>query len=204
LTVDETETISNYHTNARGDARYYTETELDAGQLDNRYYTETEVDTWRSSVTQTEMDYLHGISSDIQTQLDARCLESVFGTAIGAGLLLDATTLKASAILQKYHAIDPSANVQSLLGAADYAAMRTLLNFEDGADVTDFTNVNAALAAADAAIDVNGQKITSVTDPTANQDAATKKYADDLAINVDGGFANSTYTASQVIDGGAA
>ena len=31
-----------YHTDARGDARYYTETELDAGQLDNRYFTEAE------------------------------------------------------------------------------------------------------------------------------------------------------------------
>ncbi|MCP4937331.1 MAG: hypothetical protein GY927_24760 [bacterium] len=35
---------TQYHNNARGDARYYTETELDAGQLDNRYYTESEVD----------------------------------------------------------------------------------------------------------------------------------------------------------------
>ena len=35
---------SQYHNDARGDARYYTETELDAGQLDNRYYTETESD----------------------------------------------------------------------------------------------------------------------------------------------------------------
>jgi len=31
-----------YHTDARGDARYYTETELDAGQLDDRYFTEAE------------------------------------------------------------------------------------------------------------------------------------------------------------------
>ena len=31
-----------YHTDARGDARYYTESELDAGQLDNRYFTEAE------------------------------------------------------------------------------------------------------------------------------------------------------------------
>ncbi len=31
-----------YHTDARGDARYYTETELDAGQLDTRYFTEAE------------------------------------------------------------------------------------------------------------------------------------------------------------------
>ena len=35
---------TQYHNDARGDARYYTETELDAGQLDNRYYTETEID----------------------------------------------------------------------------------------------------------------------------------------------------------------
>lgn len=33
-----------YHTDARGDARYYTEVELDAGQLDTRYYTEAELD----------------------------------------------------------------------------------------------------------------------------------------------------------------
>lgn len=31
-----------YLNNTRGDARYYTKTQLDAGQLDNRYYTETE------------------------------------------------------------------------------------------------------------------------------------------------------------------
>ena len=33
---------SQYHTDARGDARYYTETELTAGQLDTRYFTEAE------------------------------------------------------------------------------------------------------------------------------------------------------------------
>jgi hypothetical protein len=41
---------TQYHNNARGDARYYTETELDAGQLDNRYYTESEVDTISGSL----------------------------------------------------------------------------------------------------------------------------------------------------------
>jgi len=33
---------TQYHTDARGDARYFTETELDGGQLDNRYFTEAE------------------------------------------------------------------------------------------------------------------------------------------------------------------
>ena len=36
------------------DNRYYTETELDAGQLDNRYYTETEADNRFVNVTGTE------------------------------------------------------------------------------------------------------------------------------------------------------
>lgn len=94
---------------------------------DGRYYTETETDTWRNGVTQTEMGYVHGITSDLQTQLDARCLESVFGTAISTGLLLDGTDLKVSAVLQVYHGINPSANVQAILGAADYAAILTLM-----------------------------------------------------------------------------
>ncbi|MBU2572385.1 MAG: hypothetical protein KJ725_20590, partial [Gammaproteobacteria bacterium] len=33
---------TQYHNDTRGDARYYTETELDAGQLDNRYFAESE------------------------------------------------------------------------------------------------------------------------------------------------------------------
>ena len=33
-----------YLNETRGDARYYTQTQLDGGQLDNRYYTETEID----------------------------------------------------------------------------------------------------------------------------------------------------------------
>lgn len=33
---------SQYHNDTRGDARYYTEAELDAGQLDNRYFRENE------------------------------------------------------------------------------------------------------------------------------------------------------------------
>lgn len=41
-----------------------------SGDHDGRYYTETEIDTWRNSTTQTEMGYVHGVTSDIQTQLN--------------------------------------------------------------------------------------------------------------------------------------
>lgn len=40
---------TQYHNDARGDARYYTQTQLDGGQLDTRYYTETEVDNLLSA-----------------------------------------------------------------------------------------------------------------------------------------------------------
>lgn len=106
------------------------------------YYTETEIDAWRNSVTQTEMGYLHGLTSDLQTQLDARCLESVFGTSISTGLLLDGTTLKVSAVLQKYHAIDPSIDVQSLLDCANEAAIRAFLDLEAGTDFPSLTTFN--------------------------------------------------------------
>lgn len=36
---------TQYHNDSRWDARYYTKTQLDWGQLDSRYYTETQVDT---------------------------------------------------------------------------------------------------------------------------------------------------------------
>lgn len=50
---------TQYHNDARGDARYYTETELDGGQLDARYYTETELDGGQLDTryyTETELD----------------------------------------------------------------------------------------------------------------------------------------------------
>jgi len=72
--------------------------------------------------------------------------ESVVGTSISTGLLLDGTALKVSAILQKYHAIDPSADVQSLLGCATEAAIRTLLDLEAGTDFYSIVAVDNALA----------------------------------------------------------
>jgi hypothetical protein len=52
---------------------------------------------------------------------------------------------------------------------------------EAAADVTDFANVSAALAAASASVSLNAQRLTSVADPSSAQDAATKAYVDALA-----------------------
>jgi len=65
-------------------------------------------------------------------------------------------------------------------------AERTKLsNIENNADVTDFDNVSQALANATADISVNNHKITSIANPTNDQDAATKSYVDSVATGLD-------------------
>lgn len=63
---------------------------------------------------------------------------------LGAGLSFSDTTLGVSANLQTWSGVAPSANGQSLVSAADYAAMRALLDLEAG---TDFYSKSAADAA---------------------------------------------------------
>ena len=74
LDVDETavdhDALTNTH-NLTTDIDHGSLSGLDDGDHDAVYYTETEIDTWRNSVTQTEMGYLNGVTSDIQTQIDA-------------------------------------------------------------------------------------------------------------------------------------
>ena len=74
---------------------------------------------------------------------------------VGAGSTVANSTLDAD--LQIYAGITPAANVQSLLGAANYAAIRALLDLEAG---TDFYSI----AAADAAFEPAGITESDVSD----------------------------------------
>ena len=70
---------TDYHTDTRGDARYYTQTLLDAGQLDSRYYTETELDAGQLDnryYTETEID----AGFYTKTELDAGQLDNRYYT----------------------------------------------------------------------------------------------------------------------------
>ena len=58
---------SQYHTDSRWDARYYTQTQLNAGQLDTRYYTETETNTLLSGKANTS--HTHSILDVSWTKL---------------------------------------------------------------------------------------------------------------------------------------
>ena len=68
--LDAGQLDNQYYTETELDAgqldnRYYTETELDAGQLDNRYYTETEADANFVNVTGDTMSGALTVNADI-------------------------------------------------------------------------------------------------------------------------------------------
>lgn len=69
---------TQYHNDTRGDARYYTQIQLNAGQLDTRYYTEAEIDALLLGYSLVGHAHDHGtltgLSDDDHTQYhnDAR------------------------------------------------------------------------------------------------------------------------------------
>ena len=87
--------------------------------------------------------------ADFKTYMDNYyCLESVLGTSIGDGLLLDGgTVLKASTILQKYHGVDPSVDVLAMIGSANDAALRTEIGAYGSGDAPTFETVNTGQGA---------------------------------------------------------
>lgn len=80
--------VSNASSQHIHDDRYYTETELDTGQLDNRYYTESEVDTI-SGVLQAEIDAKadsnHTHTSGDITDFTEAAQDAVGNNMVGAG-----------------------------------------------------------------------------------------------------------------------
>lgn len=67
---------TQYHNDVRGDARYYTQAQLTAGQLDGRYYTETETNNLLS--TKSDSGHTHTIANvtNLQTTLDGKAASS--------------------------------------------------------------------------------------------------------------------------------
>jgi hypothetical protein len=63
---------TQYHNDTRGDARYYTQTQLDNGQLDTRYYTESEVNSLISGhIESTDVTYENlAANGDVGTGAD--------------------------------------------------------------------------------------------------------------------------------------
>lgn len=85
---------TQYHNNARGDARYYTQTQLDAGQLDTRYFTESEVTSALSGKADTSHTHSIANVTGLQTALDGKQASGSYAAATHSHIIADVTGLQ--------------------------------------------------------------------------------------------------------------
>ena len=109
------------------------------------------------TVTPTEMTYVHGVTSAIQTQLSNKLTNIVEDVSPQLGSNLDMNGFN--------------------IGGNSEAQL------DDAVSTKHTQNTDTALSAQSENLDMNSHKVVSVTDPTSNQDAATKKYVDDSAVS---------------------
>jgi hypothetical protein len=129
---------SQYHNDARGDARYYTKTQLDAGQLDTRYYTETEVD---AALTNKQDFIVAGTTT--QYYRGDKVMASLTKGAVGLGNVdntsdlnkpISTATQAALDPLQAHVAARPANSIASDLLISDTTNTATGLKFAVGAN----------------------------------------------------------------------
>jgi len=103
--------------------------DLEAG---TDFYSKSAEDTWRSSVTQTEMGYLDGVESDIQTQLDDRYTKAEVDTISGS--LNDSIEAIGGIDEVEYITVDGDdiTNKYTSLAQTPYVASETMLDIIGG------------------------------------------------------------------------
>jgi hypothetical protein len=124
-----------------------------------------------SSPNVARQDHKHDVSTAVAGSI-------LIGDAAAEGT---ATSLSRS---DHKHALVAAATPQAV-GTANATGTGTAPAREDHVHAITFTTINGRLAAADASISVNSQKITNLADPTAAQDAANKQYVDSVAAGID-------------------
>jgi len=183
---------------------------------DAEWDTEGEVETiWGINIfTDADVNAID-ISSHTNLAVDANEL-TLTGDSIGLanhdtarsaiGLAIGVNVQAYDADLTTFAGITPSANVVSLLNAADYAAMRTLLDLEAGIDFY-------SISAADAAFQPLEATLTDIADGTINENLVNTAYpwaddevSDTLTSSVCTGNAatvtNATFTTALTVNTG--
>lgn len=144
---------------ARGDARFYTEVELDAGQLDNRYYTEAELDGGQlDNRYYTEAELGAGQLDTryyTQAQHDSTArhpLETVIPHDIFTALLDTPSSYSSQA--GKYPRVNVGENALEFVTGVG-AVPRTVTKFIAASDAIDDTGADAICSGVDDDVDWN-------------------------------------------------
>lgn len=152
---------------------------LTLSQIGIAYDTEAELDSlFGAKLTTSVLGAAYDTEAELAALFDARCLESVFGTALSTGMLLDGTDSKVSAILQEYHAVNPTAAGLALLDDADNVAQLVTLGINataseintplDGASVTltefqELETIDTTTISADQWAELGGTSTADIT-----------------------------------------
>ncbi len=103
------------------------------------------------------------VSTSSLTNINADLLDGIDSTAFALDADIGTTIQAYDADLSTYSGITPAANTQSLLSAANYAAMRALLDLEAG---TDFYSVSAADTAFEGELNDSAGLAAALSDET--------------------------------------
>jgi len=115
--------ISTHASSADHDGRYYTETELDNGQLDNRYYTETEVD---GIITTVSGDIVNQIPTNFddqyytETELDNGQLDNRYYTEAEVDTISGSLSIKYETTYIDASSFIPCTTNGALAGTYEY------------------------------------------------------------------------------------
>lgn len=125
---------TQYHNDARGDIRYYTKTELDAGQLDTRYYTEAEV----AAGYQPLDSVLTGTTASFTIALESKLNGIAAGAEVNVNVNADWNSVSGdSEILNKPATFPPSAHTHVLADVTNVTMTAANLNsLDNGANST--------------------------------------------------------------------
>ena len=137
-----------------------------------------------ANVSDTEIGYLDGVTSAIQTQINSKAptdsptftgtvtlpTGTVTSTMIADGTIVNADINASAAIALSKLATNP-------LARANHTGTQTASTISDF-DTQVSTSKITDLTAPTSSFSMNSQKITNLADPNADQDAATKAYVD--------------------------
>jgi hypothetical protein len=193
-----------YYNTVANEMRIYNGTAFEAIGLNGVTATAAEINILAgTSVSATELNYVDGVTSAIQTQLNLKAplanptFTGVVDIASTASIRFDGATADAN---------------KTTLTVVDPTAGRTISLPNATGTVALVENKLHDFALATASVDLNNQKITNLTDPTNAQDAANKRYVDAAVVGIEwkpsvraattaDGTLATAFANGQVIDG---